>query len=397
MTEHARICGEIFARPSSRDTGKIYDGYLSAMRGARYAQLMRDFDITTNARAAALLATWAHETGGFRILWESGNYSVEGILRNFGEGRHSAAITPAEARKLAHNPVALFERTYGLGNPHKARELGNTQPGDGWRFRGLGASQITGRADHERYARDVGCSLDALPEPINTLHAGLLEWRRKGCNARADAHDLRGVRRAINGGMNGWEDFSAKYALIDKALRNDNGGPLMLGSRGPEVQQLQSELKVRGFYESGTVDDNFGALTKRAVVAFQAAHGLEPHGTVDDATAAKLAEVPPEPTLPGRKAIDIVGIGDRFVRFCRYTWKRAAAALGLYEAGDQLGLEPANKVLDGYEKARDFSMRLQVQPRFVVYAAIAVVLVALWYFANAAEAEFRDKQKSGKA
>jgi putative chitinase len=66
------------------------------------------------------------------------NYSAPRLLEIFGVNRHSAAVTAFEAEKLARKPEAIAERVYGLGNPRKARELGNTQPGDGFRFRGNG-------------------------------------------------------------------------------------------------------------------------------------------------------------------------------------------------------------------------------------------------------------------
>lgn len=369
MRDHADICAELF--PSNDRAG-----YLAAMRSPRYAQLIEEFEITTIDRAAMLLATWAHETGGFVIMRENGNYSTAArIVEMFGPGRHSAAITEAEARRLVRKPFDLFERVYGLGNPRKAAELGNVREGDGFLFRGCSIQQLTGRRDHERYAAAIGCRVEALAEPINGIHAALLEWREKGCNAIADRGDLRGVRRAINGGMNGWEDFSAKYALIKRALTETSEiGDVAIGSRGDAVRELQSDLQARGFYKSAEVDGSFGALTKRSVVAFQASQDLPPTGVYDEATRQALMSAPVEATLPGRKARDTMAT---VVDGARKIWAAILAALGLNEGANQLGFEPIEKLLAMIDRAKGLIGKLQVQPRFVVYAVIALAIFAI--------------------
>jgi putative chitinase len=78
-----------------------------------------------------ILAQALRETGGFTILREKMNYSAPRLFEIFGVNRHSAAITAVEAERLAFQPEAIAERVYGLGNPRKASELGNTEPGDG--------------------------------------------------------------------------------------------------------------------------------------------------------------------------------------------------------------------------------------------------------------------------
>lgn len=99
---------------------------------------------------AYIIATVYHETGGKMVpVRENMNYSADRILAVFGS-KHSAKVTSAEAKKLARNPEALAERVYGLGNPKKARELGNTLPGDGWKYRGGGLDQRTGKYNYTR-------------------------------------------------------------------------------------------------------------------------------------------------------------------------------------------------------------------------------------------------------
>ncbi len=107
--------------------------------------------ITTSLRLAHFLAQALHETGGLSIEWESGAYSAARLVEIFGaeprrangSPHHSAQVAPSEAAALAYRPEAIFERVYGRGNPVKAKELGNTQPGDGYRYRGGGVLQKT--------------------------------------------------------------------------------------------------------------------------------------------------------------------------------------------------------------------------------------------------------------
>lgn len=180
--------------------------------------------ITTPLRAAHFLAQALHETGGFTIEWESGNYSAERLVQIFGVGHHSAAVTAGEAQRLAHNGPAIFERVYGQGNPKKARELGNTQPGDGYRYRGGGILQTTGRANYRRMGQKCGVDFEANPELVvsaeHALKPALAEWTEGHLNEAADRNDLRAITRKINGGYNGLPDREAWFnrirPLIDK-------------------------------------------------------------------------------------------------------------------------------------------------------------------------------------
>jgi putative chitinase len=125
--------------------------------------LLVDHEVTTPLRLAHFLAQAFHETDGLSIEWESGAYSAPRLLQIFGVGHHSAAITPAEATKLAYDAPAIFERVYGLGNPHKAAELGNTVPGDGYRYRGGGILQTTGRGTTRASARSAASISKDIP------------------------------------------------------------------------------------------------------------------------------------------------------------------------------------------------------------------------------------------
>ena len=100
-------------------------------------------------------------------------------------------------------------------------DLGNTQPGDGRRYKGRGPIQLTGRANYRRVGRLIGIDLESNPEivarPSIGLLVGCVYWDGRKLNAKADADDLLGLTRAINGGTNGLEDRKVQTATA-KAL-----------------------------------------------------------------------------------------------------------------------------------------------------------------------------------
>lgn len=177
------------------------------------AAAVSEGDLRTPRRLCYFLAHTAHESAGFERLSENLNYSAEALARTWPHryadrtaGRDG--IPNALARRLHRNPEAIANNVYGgrLGN-------GDEHSGDGWRFRGRGLIQITGRDNYTRYARSAFPSPEQLlyhPELLEQpLHAALSAawfWRTNGCNALADAGDFEGLTRRINGGLNGLSD-----------------------------------------------------------------------------------------------------------------------------------------------------------------------------------------------
>ena len=196
------------------------NNYIQAIREG--GALFEQHGITTPLRMSHFMAQAMTETGGFKVLRESMSYSVPRMLEIFGVGNHSAKITAAEAPSLAHNERALSERVYGLGNPRKARELGNTQPGDGFLFRGNGVLQTTGRGAHKRMGQAFGLDFEANPDlvtaPEHALKPALREWSDNNLNRFADQNDIRTITIRINGGLNGFEDRKAFFARLRPKL-----------------------------------------------------------------------------------------------------------------------------------------------------------------------------------
>lgn len=242
----------IASRPKNAAQAKVWDAYVAALMSAEASSLFDRYQINTPRRMQHLLATIVGETN-LSILWESGAYSASRIVQVFGVGHHSAAVTAAEAQRLAFNGPDLFERVYGLGNPRKAKELGNTQPGDGWRFRGLGPLQITGGYSHKRYAAQVGCAVEALSEPLNCLHAALCEWSEKNCNTYADQDDAVSIRKLINGGslktpvskLNGLPNVMAALRLAKNVINDADFSDAVMASTVPA-----NEDKPQSLYQS---------------------------------------------------------------------------------------------------------------------------------------------------
>ncbi|GHE34963.1 glycoside hydrolase family 19 protein [Sphingobacterium griseoflavum] len=160
-----------------------------------------------------------HESGGFSIARENMNYSAGRIMDIFGIGKHSAKVTAAESQALAGKPYDLAERVYGLGNPTKAKELGNLKVGDGWKYRGGGAIQITGG---DAFTRFGGQELYLNPDLVGTsayyFTTALNYFNERKVWALAKdltEESIRAVCRRINGGLNGIDDRRAKVRYYD--------------------------------------------------------------------------------------------------------------------------------------------------------------------------------------
>lgn len=172
---------------------------------------MERWEINTPLRAAHFLAQIAVESGAFSHVAESLDYRYDKLQPLFGSHRISAADakkfgrsvdgrTPANQNALAN---ILYGGEWGL------EHLGNTTPGDGWKFRGGGLTQTTGRANYQQMSHVIYGDNRLLDNPdlIHAPEAAALSacafWHIKGCNAPADRDDIEAVTHAINGGQNG--------------------------------------------------------------------------------------------------------------------------------------------------------------------------------------------------
>ena len=164
----------------------------------RLADEMPRWHISTPQRQAMFLAQCAHESAGFTRFEENLNYSAEALQRTWPSRFPSFAA----AAEVARQPERIANRVYAdrLGN-------GNEASGDGWRFRGRGAIQITGRSNYRRAGLSLGFPLEANPAeaalPAQGARVACWYWFFHGLNDLADDGDFEGITRRINGDLIG--------------------------------------------------------------------------------------------------------------------------------------------------------------------------------------------------
>ena len=254
--------------------------------------LLGQAEINTPLRIAHFMAQVLHETGGGRVLYENLSYATpERLLQIFGAGHHSAAIQPEEVPNLIGNPQALAERVYGLGNPRKAQELGNLNPGDGYKYRGRGALQTTGGTNYRRASIASGVDFYTNPDWIvaaeHLLKPALREWTDGDLNSAADQNDLRRITKTINGGFIGFDD---RKAWFDKIW------PIAIGAKeaweaatpADDTRWLQQALNDLGARPKLVVDGRYGPATTDAVKWFQEIAGVKADGIAGDVTRAAI-------------------------------------------------------------------------------------------------------------
>jgi predicted chitinase len=227
-------------------------------------QAMAEFDITSYLRETAFLAQLAHESGELRYMEE----------------------------------IASGAAYEGRAN------LGNTQPGDGKRYKGRGPIQLTGRANYAKYGQLLGLDLVNDPTIAATKEVGFRiagqYWKLNGLNELADQQQFKAITKRINGGYNGLDDRIKYYERAKKVMSKDDSGAattptltasqpgsgapaypgavLRQGSKGASVQAVQQRLSDLGY--SLGIDGNFGPGTAKAVIAFQQKNNLGSDGAV---------------------------------------------------------------------------------------------------------------------
>lgn len=161
----------------------------------------------TPRRVAHFMAQVLHESGGLVLQFENLNYSAPRLSVVFPTRFKPKG--PLDPARFEHDPQKLGNEVYG-------RRMGNTEPNDGFTYRGRGLLQLTGKDNYRevtqllrgRYA-DAPDLLRSPDEVISArwcVRVAAVKWEARGCNALADAGDIRRVTRAINGGLIGIGD-----------------------------------------------------------------------------------------------------------------------------------------------------------------------------------------------
>lgn len=171
--------------------------------------------IDSRLRMAAFLAQIGHESSQLRALVENLNYSAEALMRTW-PSRFTADTAPAYARQ----PEKIANRVYGgrMGN-------GPESSGDGWRYRGRGLIQLTGRDNYRAAGAALGLPLEDQPELLeqadHATQSAAWWWAKHGLNELADAGRIQDIGSIINTGKPGRVPHGAaeRKALYDVAVR----------------------------------------------------------------------------------------------------------------------------------------------------------------------------------
>ncbi|MBB2485392.1 glycoside hydrolase family 19 protein [Mitsuaria sp. WAJ17] len=173
------------------------------------------FGINSPKREAAFISQCAHESAGLSTLEEGLYYTTPERIRVMWPSRFA---TMAEAAQYLRNPQALANRAYANRNGN-----GDEASGDGWRYRGRGLLQLTGRANYLAAEAAINAPYKSQPDLVQTpAHAamtGAWFFVSAGCLRGADAGDVVAVTRAINGpALAGLEDRRKRYDLALEAF-----------------------------------------------------------------------------------------------------------------------------------------------------------------------------------
>jgi putative chitinase len=216
-------------------------------------------------------------------------------------------MSDAELNRLKTNDADFFEAMYGM-HTGAGRQLGNTRPGDGHRYRGRGFLQLTGRANYGRYGSLTGHpelvddpNLANEPDIAAAIAVAYMRDRYRGGGFQA-------MKRAVGnsfGAVDARKESLFRQYVADRSFAQGNiavaaadvaaadtevpPDALCNGDVGPEVATAQRALIAAGFFCGPDGDDgDFGNATESAVIAFQRERGLEESGVVDELTRRAL-------------------------------------------------------------------------------------------------------------
>lgn len=170
------------------------------------SSLLEEYDINTPQRIASFMAQCAHESGNFVFLSENLNYKAAGLMRTFPKYFPDMET----AQRYEKKPQAIANRVYAnrMGN-------GDEASGDGWRYRGKGLIQLTGKTNHQAFASSLEMRLEDVGDFLETFEGAAQSacwfWETNRLNQFADTGSIREMTRRINGGFIGLEDRIKHY------------------------------------------------------------------------------------------------------------------------------------------------------------------------------------------
>jgi putative chitinase len=250
-------------------------------------EILPKYEINTPNRIAGFFAQTGHESMNFSVLSENLSYRAETLeklfSKYFSKSGRNAADYAKQPEKIAN--VIYASR---MGN-------GDTASGDGYRFRGRGVVQLTGRDNYTAFGKSIGMTAEQVIEYVTTkkgaLESACWYWASRKINIACDEGDIVKMSKLVNGGTIGLEDRRKHYeqalavlgGAVPAPITNAEAipGVLKKGSTGEAVKRMQAELGLEA-------DGSFGPATETAVKKWQAANGLAADGIVGPKTLAKL-------------------------------------------------------------------------------------------------------------
>lgn len=190
-----------------------------------------EFEINTPKRVAAFIAQTAHESGGYVSLSENLNYSADGLAGTWPN--RFAEINPATKKAKKNEKgfnipnkfaLALHRKPEAIANVVYGGRLGNgpIESGDGWKYRGKGLKQLTGKDNVSRCGKALGVDLvenpDLLLEPEFASRSAGWFWKVNNCSQFIDNDDFVGLTKRINGGTIGLSDREKRYKAVLAAM-----------------------------------------------------------------------------------------------------------------------------------------------------------------------------------
>ena len=250
-------------------------------------EILPKYEINTPNRIAGFFAQTCHESMNFSALSENLAYRAETLEKLFSKYFSKAGRNAAD---YAKQPEKIANVIYAsrMGN-------GDTASGDGYRFRGRGVIQLTGRDNYTAFGKSVGMTAEQVIDYVQTkkgaLESACWYWASRKINAASDKSDITLMTKLVNGGTIGLEDRLKHYTealavlggAVPAPITNAEAipGVLKKGSTGEAVKRMQAELGLEA-------DGSFGPATETAVKKWQAANGLAADGIVGPKTLAKL-------------------------------------------------------------------------------------------------------------
>lgn len=252
---------------------------------AAMGKILPKYGIDSPKRVAGFVAQCAHESANFKRLVENMNYSEKALLSVFS--RYFGEPPKRDAAEYARKPEMIANYVYQ--DEFRSSKMGNVNEGDGWLFRGRGLIQLTGRDNYTRFGKTVGMTAEEAVEYVATKQGALESacwfWDTASCNKFADARDIEGMSKRINGGLTGLKERKRRWEHA-LALFNEKSPEIVyetvrLGSRGDTVRFVQGALGL-------STDGIFGACTETTLKEWQKVNNLMPDGIAGPKTIRVL-------------------------------------------------------------------------------------------------------------